>query len=59
MFTENKDTFSEVVDITLYRYNSVDNRIWAILKNSEVHKVLSDQSILDIYDIYYGDRKDL
>lgn len=46
MFTENKDTFSEVVDITLYRYNSVDNRIWAILKNSEVHKVLSDQSIL-------------
>lgn len=46
MFTENKDTFAEVVDITLYRYNSVDNRIWAILKNSEAHKTLSKQSIL-------------
>jgi hypothetical protein len=46
MFTENKDTFAEVVDITLYRYNSVDNRIWAILKNSEAHKKLSKHSIL-------------
>lgn len=46
MFTENKDTFAEVVDITLYRYNSVDNRIWAMLKNSESHKKLSNQSIL-------------
>jgi len=46
MFTENKDTFAEVVDITLYRYNSVDNRIWAILKNSEAHKKLSSHSIL-------------
>jgi len=46
MFTENKDTFAEVVDITLYRYNSVDNRIWAILKNSEAHKKLSTHSIL-------------
>jgi len=46
MFTENKDTFAEVVDITLYRYNSVDNRIWAILKNSEAHKKMSKHSIL-------------
>lgn len=46
MFTENKDTFAEVVDITLYRYNSVDNRIWAILKNNDSHKKLSDQSVL-------------
>jgi hypothetical protein len=46
MFTENKDTFSEVVDITLYRYNLVDNKIWAILKNSELHKKLSDNSVL-------------
>jgi len=46
MFTENKDTFAEVVDITLYRYNSVDNRIWAMLKNSEAHKSLSKHSVL-------------
>ena len=46
MFTENKDTFAEVVDITLYRYNSVDNRIWAMLRNSEAHKKLSKYSIL-------------
>jgi hypothetical protein len=46
MFTENKDTFAEVVDITLYRYNSVDNRIWAMLRNSEAHKKLSKHSVL-------------
>lgn len=46
MFTENKDTFSEVVDITLYRYNSVDNRIWGILKGFNSHKKLSKNSIL-------------
>ena len=46
MFTENKDTFSEVVDVTLYRYNSIDNRIWAILKNYEGHKKLSKDSVL-------------
>ena len=46
MFTENKDTFAEVVDITLYRYNSVDNRIWAMLKGSEAHKSLSKHSVL-------------
>jgi len=46
MFTENKDTFSEVVDITLYRYNSVDNKIWGILKGFDSHKKLSKHSIL-------------
>ena len=46
MFTENKDTFSEVVDVTLYRYNSIDNRIWAILKNYDGHKKLSKDSVL-------------
>lgn len=46
MFTENKDTFAEVVDITLYRYNSVDNRIWAMLKSSEAHKSLGKHSVL-------------
>ena len=46
MFTENKDTFSEVVDITLYRYNSVDNKIWAMLKSLDSHKKLSSHSLL-------------
>lgn len=41
-----KDTFSEVVDVTLYRYNSIDNKIWGIIKRDSSHKKLSDDSVL-------------
>lgn len=41
-----KDTFAEVVDVTLYRYNSIDNKIWGILKRDPRHKKLSDDSII-------------
>ena len=41
-----KDTFAEVVDVTLYRYNSIDNKIWGILKRDTRHKKISDDSII-------------
>ena len=46
MFTENKDDFSEVVDITLYRYNSIDTKIWGLISRDAMCKRISDDSYL-------------
>ena len=46
MFTENKDVFSEVVDITLYRYNSIDNKIWGLIRRDSSCRRVSDDSYL-------------
>ena len=46
MFTENKDDFSEVVDITLYRYNSIDTKIWGLISRDSMCKRISDDSYL-------------
>lgn len=46
MYTQNKDTFSEIIDITLYKYNSIDLKIWGLLKRYHNCKYLSANSIL-------------
>lgn len=46
MFIKNKDIFSEIVDITLYKYNSIDLKIWGLLKRHYKCKDLSSNSIL-------------
>lgn len=46
MFTQNKDTFSEIIDITLYKYNSIDLKLWGLLKRHYNSKDLSSSSIL-------------
>jgi len=46
MFTQNKDTFSEVVDITLYKYNSIDLKLWGLLKRHYNSKELAKESVL-------------
>lgn len=46
MFTQSKDTFSEIVDITLYKYNSIDLKIWGLLKRHYNSKDLNTSSIL-------------
>ena len=46
MFTQNKDTFSEVVDITLYKYNSIDLKLWGLLKRHYNSKDLTKESVL-------------
>ena len=54
MFTH-KDNFTEVIDIILYKYNSIDSKLWSLLKRSVNHKKLSDESIL----IPYGEIKSI
>jgi len=46
MFTQSNDTFSEVTDIVLYRYNSIDARIWSLIKKTPNYKNLDNNSIL-------------
>lgn len=46
MFTQNKDTFSEIIDITLYKYNSIDLKLWGLLKRHYNSKYLNNNSIL-------------
>lgn len=46
MSIENKDNFSEVVDITLYKYNSIDIKIWGLIQRDPESKKLVDESYL-------------
>lgn len=46
MFTQSKDTFSEIIDITLYKYNSIDLKLWGLLKRHYNSKDLSTSSVL-------------
>ena len=46
MFTEGKDIFSEVIDITLYKYNSIDVKIWGLIQRDVNNKKLSDDAYL-------------
>ncbi len=46
MFTQSKDTFSEIIDITLYKYNSIDLKLWGLLKRHYSSKDLSASSTL-------------
>lgn len=46
MSTLSKDIFSEVIDITLYKYNSIDLKLWGILGRSSGTKKLDEDSIL-------------
>jgi len=46
MYTENKDDFSEVIDITLYKYNSIDIKLWGLIKRDAESKKLTTDSHL-------------
>lgn len=46
MFTENKDDFSEVIDITLYKYNSIDIKLWGLITRDTSSRRLSSESYL-------------
>lgn len=46
MFTQNRDNFTEITDIVLYRYNSIDSKIWTLIKRTPNFKVLDTDSIL-------------
>jgi len=46
MYTQETDKFTEVVDLVLYKYNSIDLKIWGLVKRNISHKTLSDNSVL-------------
>ena len=46
MSTEIKDTFTEIVDITLYKYNSIDLKLWGIMSRDTGAKKVSDDALL-------------
>jgi hypothetical protein len=46
MYTKSKDKFSEIIDITLYKYNSIDLKIWGILTRHYNSRKLTDDSVL-------------
>jgi len=52
MSTGNRDTFSEVIDITLHKYNSIDLRLWGIVTRFSTTKTLSEDAVLiDVSDL--------
>jgi len=46
MSTPNKNNFTEIVDIVLYRYNSVDSKLWSLIKRESGHRKLDQDSLL-------------
>ncbi len=54
MYTQETDKFTEIVDITLYKYNSIDVKIWGLVKRNIGHKQLSKNSIIIRADILKG-----
>jgi hypothetical protein len=55
---DNKDYFSEIIDICLERYNWIDNKLWSLLNSQETNDKLSHNvSIIhtkDILNVLYG-----
>ena len=58
MSTGNRDNFSEVIDITLHKYNSIDLRLWGIISRFSTTKTLGDNTVLlsvdDLKKIIYN-----
>ena len=40
------DNFTEIVDITLYKYNSIDLKLWGLMNRDANSKRISDQQVL-------------
>ena len=38
------DYFTEIVDVTLYKYNSIDLKLWGIIQRNYTAKVVSETS---------------
>ena len=46
MYTQETDKFTEIIDITFYKYNSIDLKIWGLIKRNVGHRTLSTNSII-------------
>ena len=40
------DFFTEIIDITLYKYNSIDLRLWGILQRDSEAKKSNDETVI-------------
>ena len=59
-----EDYFTEIIDITLYKYNSIDLKLWGILTRDSAAKRTSDDVVLVSKDrmlqyLEYGFKKDV
>jgi len=46
MSTQDKDIFTEIVDIVLHKYNSVDSKLWGLVKRNDNHRKINENSVL-------------
>jgi len=52
MFIENRDIFTEVIDITLYKYNSIDVKLWGLIQRSiNTKKITTDSYLISVDDM--------
>jgi hypothetical protein len=53
MFIENRDDFTEVIDITLYKYNSIDVKLWGLIQRSTNSKrITTDSYLISVADMH-------
>lgn len=45
-YTQNKDNFSEVVEIMLFKYNMIDARLWSLIKRAPISRKVNDSSLV-------------
>jgi len=52
MFIENRDIFTEVIDITLYKYNSIDVKLWGLIQRSiNTKRITTDSYLISVDDM--------
>lgn len=51
MSTQNN--FTEIIDIVLYRYNSIDSKLWSLIKRESTYRKLDQDSLLVDVDTLY------
>jgi len=54
MSTGISDTFTEIIDITLYKYNSIDLKLWGIITRSHNSRITSESNRLVTKDLLYN-----
>jgi hypothetical protein len=51
MYIQDSDKFTEIVDLTFYKYNSIDLKIWGLVNRNIGHRKVSDNSVLIKADV--------
>lgn len=51
MYTQDRDDFTEVADIMLFRYNLIDAKLWALINKTSQYRKLDTDSIIVSADV--------